>query len=283
MGNDKVKSPLEKAQTQFSGFEDGFKSVVLATVNGDGFPHSSYAPFVSDDDHNLYFFLSGMTQHTKNLEDNGKLCVLFVEDESTAGQIFARKRLTYEAAVTKVSRDDESWEQICSLFDNKFDAKLINQFRGMPDFRIFKAKLRKGRFVFGFGSAYELTGDKLDTLAHVKGGAGAHGSPHGNPHGNPHVSADKSQGELLNEESIKRILGHMNAGHSAAIVNYAKVFADEIDTTAAELIGLDELGIDLKITTNGTEKEIRILFKEKISTAAEAHDILVSMARAQSK
>jgi len=146
----------------------------------------------------------------------------------------------------------------------------------MPDYRIFKATLKKGRFVFGFGAAFNVTGEKLDTLSHMTGGGHGHG--HSNPHGNPHGISNSDQAEPLNEASIKRIVDHMNAGHVTALVNYAKSFGGELNTTVAKMTNLDEKGFDLDISVNGNDKKIRILFKEEIHSAADAHDILVEMA-----
>jgi len=169
---------LEMAQAQFDGFEESFKSVNLATVSSEGLPHASYAPFVYNENKEIFFFLSGMTQHCKNLTDTHKLSVLFVEDESKTEQVFARKRLSYDAQSTLLERESPEWLNIVALFSDKF-GELIQQLRSMPDFRIFKCQLLKGRFVFGFGSAYNIEAENLNKLVAIRHTGHGHHHAHG--------------------------------------------------------------------------------------------------------
>ena len=270
-----MSNPKEKAYNEFEGFEESFNSVVLGTVNADNFPHSSYAPFVRDEQKNLYFFLSGLTQHTNNLENNGKVSILFLEPESEAKEIFARKRLTYEATSTLLERDSKDWNLTCTLFKERF-GNIISQFQSMPDFRIFKAVPSKGRFVFGFGAAYDVTGKNLDQLEQAKGGGG-HG--HGSPHGSPHGKKSEGPSEPLDDNSSQRIMGHMNNGHGESLIKYAKEYGKVESVTSATMTTLDTDGMNLEIVASGTTRDIRIQFENKIETAQEAHHLQVKMAR----
>lgn len=51
------------------------KSVILATVDAEGNPNSSYAPFVQVDQ-TFYILVSFMAKHTKNLADGRKTSIM---------------------------------------------------------------------------------------------------------------------------------------------------------------------------------------------------------------
>jgi putative heme iron utilization protein len=75
--------------------------VLLATVDAEGNPNSSYAPFVQEGN-TFYILVSFMAKHTKNLSEGRKTSVMFIEDESATKQIYARERLTLEAQLHRL-------------------------------------------------------------------------------------------------------------------------------------------------------------------------------------
>ena len=110
-----TNDPLTRAQAAYDGFPDSFQSVVLATVDAEGTPHASYAPYVMDAERNIYCFLSGLSKHTANLQAVPKASAFFVEDEATASQIFARRRLNYECDVELLERESEAGQRAAKL------------------------------------------------------------------------------------------------------------------------------------------------------------------------
>lgn len=159
-------SQFETAITAYQGFTDNFQSLVLATVHN-GIPDASYAPFVKDEDNNLYIYVSGLSSHTRNLQTVPLASVLFIEDESQTKQMFARRRLTFECTASLIERDTEVWNQIVNNFETRF-GEIINLLRDLPDFRIIQLRPQKGRFVIGFGAAYEVDPNDLTTLVEPK-------------------------------------------------------------------------------------------------------------------
>lgn len=156
-------SQFETALAAYQGFWNLFQSVVLSTVSEDGIPNASYAPFVIDESKNIYIYVSGLSTHTQNLYTVPRASVLFIEDEFQTRQIFARRRLTFDCTATFVDRDAELWNQIVNHFEVRF-GEIIELFRDLPDFRIFRLTPSKGRFVIGFGAAYEVDPNNLSTL-----------------------------------------------------------------------------------------------------------------------
>ncbi|PQA90644.1 pyridoxamine 5'-phosphate oxidase [Chryseobacterium shigense] len=142
---------------------DRTKSVILATVDAEGIPNSSYAPFVQVNT-TLYILVSFMAKHTKNLADGRKTSVMFIEDESATKQIYARERLTIEAAASQVERDSEIWNTVITKLKENH-GKVVDVIAEMQDFILIALQPVKGSYVNGFGSAY-FVDQNLDILEH---------------------------------------------------------------------------------------------------------------------
>lgn len=165
---------FEQAQAAYTKFLDDISSLILATCSPEGTPNASYAPFVTDDDRNFYIYISGLSTHTQNLATTGKASIMAIEDEAKTTQLFARARLTFECTAQELERDTPHWEAIADRFADRF-GKIIDLFRPLADFRIVKLMPSSGRFVIGFGAAYDVSGEHLDRLVQVTGEGKGHG------------------------------------------------------------------------------------------------------------
>lgn len=141
------------------------KSALLATVNEDGSPLASYAPFAVDEDKHFYLFVSTLSQHTANLARSGRASLLLIADEAHSPQIFARERLTFQCAATEIARDDEAWPAAAALYTARFGS-MFQLLRSLADFRMVRLTPQQGQLVVGFGQAYALGGEKLEVLSH---------------------------------------------------------------------------------------------------------------------
>lgn len=139
------------------------QSAVLATVNADGLPLASYAPFVADPAKNFYVFASTLSQHTGNLLRTGQASVMLIADEAETTQIFARARLTFACTAAELPRDGETWQVAAAHYEERF-ASMFSLLRGLGDFKMFKLKPYSGALVVGFGAAYTVGGDEMDHL-----------------------------------------------------------------------------------------------------------------------
>ncbi|MBF2015903.1 MAG: pyridoxamine 5'-phosphate oxidase family protein [Rivularia sp. T60_A2020_040] len=157
---------LEKATTEYQQFTQEIQSIIISTVNNQGMPNGSYTPFVMDEFKNIYIYVSGLSTHTQNLNINPRVSVLFIEDEAKTSQIFARRRLSYDCSASLIERETDEWTKIVDKFQTRF-GEIIEMLRGLADFRIFKLTPHKGRFVIGFGAAYDINGDNLDKLVQI--------------------------------------------------------------------------------------------------------------------
>lgn len=161
--------------SEIESFKDEFNTILLSSISKDNKPHISYSPLLRYEGE-YYLYVSEVATHCQNLRTNpDSVQAMFIEDESKAKSILARKRLTYDASVTFLSRD--------ALFDkvyDSFEARVgksggVGQVRSMQDFHLVKLQFKEGRFVKGFGQAYNI--DTQGKISHVGGGM-----PHTMPH-----------------------------------------------------------------------------------------------------
>lgn len=139
------------------------KSLMLSTMNPDGTPHASFAPFVMDKQHQIYLYTSALATHTQNLLSGDRASALIIADEAISPQIFARQRITYDCQVNPLTRDDPQWPLTVDRFEQRF-GNIIQILRQLPDFQVFQLVPRQGRFVMGFGAAYDIDPTNLNQL-----------------------------------------------------------------------------------------------------------------------
>ena len=139
------------------------KSLILATIDENGNPLPSYAPFV-EIDNTFCVLVSYMAKHTKNLAEGRKASVMFIEDESATKQVYARERLTMDVSTSQIERDTEEWSSIVEKLKERH-GKVVEILNGMTDFIMIKLQPTRGAYVNGFGSAY-FVDEKLEILEH---------------------------------------------------------------------------------------------------------------------
>lgn len=142
---------------------DRTKSIILATVDAEGNPNSSYAPFV-EIDNKFCILVSFMARHTKNLAEGRKTSVMLIEDESATKQIYARERLTVETQPSQIERDTEEWKNVAAKLKERH-GKIVDILDEMTDFIMVVLTPIKGAYVNGFGSAY-FVDENLEILEH---------------------------------------------------------------------------------------------------------------------
>jgi heme oxygenase (biliverdin-IX-beta and delta-forming) len=136
-------------------FQAAFRSVLMATVNQDGVPEASYAPYVTDNNGNYYVFVSGLARHTRDFQETGHVSLQFIENEDSAQNLFARRRLTLLCDVSAIPRESPVHEEILGYFTQSF-GRFVNTLQGLPDFRLFRFNPRSGLYVRGFGQTFRV-------------------------------------------------------------------------------------------------------------------------------
>ena len=102
------------------------------------------------------------------MKNNGKLELLFLEDEAKAKAVTVRQRVRFKAQAVFLERD-EKFGKIMDAFEEKA-GNTMKIMRDMTDFHLVELIFLEGSFVKGFGQAYtisesgemeQLTSDKL--------------------------------------------------------------------------------------------------------------------------
>ena len=98
--------------------------------------------------------------HGLNLKACPQASILIIEDEDTATELFARKRLAYHVTAQAPQPGDIEWEKAVSALEHAH-GKRPRQLSELADFQVFRLTPSYGRFVTGFGRAYSLEGKSL--------------------------------------------------------------------------------------------------------------------------
>jgi putative heme iron utilization protein len=164
---------MEKRLTdEISEFIDGRMSLNLATIDSEGMPFASYAPFAIGDNC-IYLLLSDVAGHAVNLKNNPNASVLIIEDEQDAQHLFARVRVNLTLTSQTPKFESEEWKLGLNTLKARH-GEMIENLAGHTDFNLFKLTPVKGRYVKGFGKAYSfencLNGENLIHMrdGHVK-------------------------------------------------------------------------------------------------------------------
>ncbi len=145
-------------------------SVIIASVDKNGQVISSYAPVIHCNN-KLYIYISEVADHYSGISANPKnIEILFIEDEQAAKTIIARKRLKYKVEAHFIERESTEFEQALNQFEKDRSDMGITTIRNMKDFHLVALERKEGRFVKGFGAAYDITKD--GEVQHVRGGTG---------------------------------------------------------------------------------------------------------------
>ena len=155
--------PLAEILAEAHSFHRMFQSVLMATASGDGRPHASYAPYIEGEEGCFHVFLSELAAHTRNLMQDPRVSLLFIEEESEMKQVFARKRVTYEGVAEEMTRDDPRFAGLLDKMAERH-GPIVGMLRSLRDFHLFRITPERAIYVRGFGEAFTLEGSDLQGI-----------------------------------------------------------------------------------------------------------------------
>lgn len=147
------------------------RSCMLATVSKSGVPLQSYAPVFVDERRQFFVYVSAMAKHYAHLRKSGLASLSLIEDESTAENLFARKRVTVDCRAKSVERDTDEWKVGVENLEQRH-GETMAFLKDLVDFDLFCLTPSEGRLVLGFGKAYRVSGEALQEVSYI--GAGGH-------------------------------------------------------------------------------------------------------------
>lgn len=156
------KIDLEKNKNKYLQFIDSRKTLILSMLDNDGTPFTSCAPFVKNEG-KLYVYISEVAEHYHLLEKSDVIDVFLIADEADTSNSFATERARWKCKAKNIGNDNN--ERIFGLFNKKHGKAMVDMLRGL-DFSLFELLPDQGRYVVGFGLAFnvDITGK---TFEHV--------------------------------------------------------------------------------------------------------------------
>ena len=153
----------EKIKQDYVHFSSSLKTLVLSTVDGNGKPFVSYAPFVQWNG-KFYIYISRIANHYKHIENNPVVDAMLIEDESQSANLFARQRARFVCTAVNVGND--GYEEVFVQMGAAFGKSMLSMLRGL-DFSLFELTAHEGRYVAGFGQAFDidLSGERFEHVA----------------------------------------------------------------------------------------------------------------------
>ncbi|MDO4697944.1 MAG: heme utilization protein HutZ [Pasteurellaceae bacterium] len=168
MSRDRQEVLQNRLGPELQEFKQQCQSIVLATVDAEGTPNVSYAPFVIHQGDYLVL-ISTIARHARNLLAVPKVSLMLLEDESKSRELFARRRLTFDATASVVERHSEEWHAGIKALENRHGERIQNLAK-LEDFNLFRFKPSEGLFVKGFGQAFRVSPDELVNFVHLDEG-----------------------------------------------------------------------------------------------------------------
>ncbi|QLB20678.1 heme utilization protein HutZ [Vespertiliibacter pulmonis] len=168
MSSDRQEVLQNRLGPEIQEFKQLCKTIVLATLDKEGNPNVSYAPFVINNGE-YQVLISTIARHARNLQEVPKVSLMLLEDESKSREIYARRRLTFDATARIAERHSEEWENGVKALEERH-GEIVGNLAKLEDFKLFCFKPEQGLFVKGFGKAFQVTPDELVSFVHLDEG-----------------------------------------------------------------------------------------------------------------
>jgi putative heme iron utilization protein len=230
----------ERARTLVAQTSTG--TLCTLALEPEGYPYGSFVT-VALDDGNPVFLISGLAEHTKNLERDPRASLLVAESGSE--DPLANGRVTMLGPCTRLAGDGGGAR--AAFLAVHPNAAYYADFR---DFAFWKLRVSAIRYIGGYGRMSWI--NQADWQA-----------------AEPDPLAPSSGG----------IIAHMNADHADAMGLYCKAFSKATDLTSAKMTGVDRYGFEMSAKTPEGPRPVRVAFAKAVSTPEEVRAALVAMVK----
>ena len=228
----------ERARTLVARISTG----TLCTLAGEpeGYPYGSLVT-VAFESGNPIFLISGLAEHTKNLERDSRASLMVAE--TGGADPLANGRVTLLGPCTRIEGDGGTART--AFFAAHPNSTYYADFR---DFGFWKLDVQHIRYIGGYGRMswigkaewYAVEPDPLAPYA-----------------------ADT--------------IAHMNADHADAMVLYCKAFSKATRISSASMTAIDRYGFEMSAKTTEGPRPVRLAFSKPVSTPGEARAALIAM------
>jgi putative heme iron utilization protein len=217
----------------------------LSTLRPDGAPFGSVVQYAVVDGGAPVTFISELAEHTKHLRADGRASLLVTSPVAGGDDPMAHPRVSLVGRIAPHAQPDEVRDR---FFERHPTARTYADF---ADFAFWQLDVEAVRFVGGYGRMSWVDGP---------GYAAAAADP----------LADQ----------IAYIVDHMNDDHADACLAYVQALAGLPAATAARLLCVDRLGMDLLADTPSGIVPTRVNYPEPADDAYSVQVAVVGMLRA---
>ncbi|BCL75250.1 hypothetical protein JHS3_09860 [Jeongeupia sp. HS-3] len=146
---------LPAAKQRYLDFVASRKTLAISCLDEAGLPFISYAPYVHKDGR-LYIYISRLAEHYQCIDERRQANVMLLADEADTANLFGRERARWLCAASNLG--NKGHEDVFALFNERFGEKMLDLLRGL-DFSLFELTPAAGRYVVGFGQAFDVSID----------------------------------------------------------------------------------------------------------------------------
>ena len=142
------------------------RTILLAALGEGEIPEMGVTPVIRHDG-DMFIYPSRLSAHVRAMLDAGKAACLIIEDEETAQNIWARKRIKFDSELIEIERDSLKFDEVCDGFA-AHHGPTMGLIRDFTDFHLLRLRPTGGVMVLGFAQAYRLDGPDLVVTAHLR-------------------------------------------------------------------------------------------------------------------
>ena len=144
------------------------RTIIMTALTDEDAPEMGVTPLISYDG-GLFIYPSRLSSHVRALLTRRHGQFLLLEDEAAAQNIWARKRMKFNASIEDISRDDPRFGPLCEEFAKRH-GPTMDLIRDFSDFHMLKLTPLSGVLVTGFANAYAVSDADLVITEHLKAG-----------------------------------------------------------------------------------------------------------------
>ena len=157
---------IKSLETERDELFSAAQTLLMAAPGETGLPEMGVTPFVRHEE-KIYIYPSRLSAHVRAVLEAGKGTFLVIEDEASAQNIWARKRIKFNADIVEIERKTDIFEMVCDLFADHH-GPTMGLIRDFSDFHLLRLHPTDGVMVLGFAKAYRLTGSGLTVSEHLR-------------------------------------------------------------------------------------------------------------------
>ncbi|MCU1382424.1 MAG: hypothetical protein JWL71_1121 [Acidobacteria bacterium] len=230
----------ERARTLVAQIPTG--TLCTLALEPAGYPYGSFVT-VAFEGGNPVFLISGLAEHTRNLEQDPRASLLVAE--SGASDPLANGRVTMIGPCTRV--EDDGGSARAAFLGTHPNAAYYADFR---DFAFWTLRVHAIRYIGGYGRMSWISQAEWDAAE-------------------PDPLASCAAGTIA----------HMNADHADAMVLYCKAFSQAGDVASAIMTGVDRYGFEMSAKTAEGPRPVRVAFAAPVATSEELRHVLIAMVK----